>query len=147
MFRAPARATLCSVGWYRRAPFEVTLQKKTKWEMYRFLANLNNGLLPFITAESWHIQSKNVNSKGGSVTFLLPTANDKTVLVNIKCTLADMQSKFFLIPQAPYEKKWYRLRGVKSGELQLAFKYTSPKVQTCREIIKNGTAFYKLLIK
>ncbi|RMX44773.1 hypothetical protein pdam_00009176 [Pocillopora damicornis] len=27
----------------------------------------------------------------------------------------------------PYEKRWYRLRGVKSGELQLAFKYTPPQ--------------------
>lgn len=29
--------------------------------------------------------------------------------------------------KAPYEKDWYRLRGVKSGELQIAFKYTSPQ--------------------
>ncbi|KAK2560441.1 Uncharacterized protein P5673_016790 [Acropora cervicornis] len=41
--------------------------------------------------------------------------------------LAFTTEKLKDLGKAPYEKHWYRLRGVKSGELQLAFKYTSPK--------------------
>ena len=41
--------------------------------------------------------------------------------------------------QAPYEKHWYRLRGVKSGELQVAFKYTPPEV---KKAVKKFSFFF-----
>lgn len=41
--------------------------------------------------------------------------------------LAFTTEKLKHLGKAPHEKHWYRLRGVKSGELQLAFKYTSPQ--------------------
>jgi len=40
---------------------------------------------------------------------------------------------------APYEKHWYRLRGVKSGELQIAFKYTPPQAEDDKSNNNIGT--------
>ncbi|XP_015749080.1 PREDICTED: uncharacterized protein LOC107328854 [Acropora digitifera] len=52
--------------------------------------------------------------------------------------LAFTTEKLKDLGKAPYEKHWYRLRGVKSGELQLAFKYTSPKKEDDDKSSNNG---------
>lgn len=129
LFPASSRTTLR--GMVSLSSFWGHAPREKKWEIYRFFCELEQCSLAI-----YH----------GTVVTHNPiyTAYDKTVNVNSYVWNELWQTRdlcSFFIPQAPYEKHWYRLRGVKSGELQLAFKYTSPKVQTCREIVKSGTVF------